>query len=89
MKRDLEDCITIKDCFLWADQEWPRFWEFATQQPLTESELCWLQEDLESAGPKFQLFLDKMKEVSRIDKTTEARRLLILGAGAFVRLQNQ
>ena len=89
MKLYLEDCVTIKECFLWADQEWPMFWDFATQQKLTKPEIISLWEDVDRDDNKFQQFMDRMVIVAKMDRTEEAKRYLILGAGAFVRLENQ
>lgn len=86
---DINECETVKDCFMWAEQEWPGFWDFANQLPMTEEEICDLSEAVESDDDKFQILANKLLEVGKIDKTQEALRLLMKGAGAFVALERR
>ena len=39
MARDIMDCETVKECFLWAEEQWPGFWKFSTHQPMTPKEI--------------------------------------------------
>tara|TARA_Y100001972_G_C7483048_1_gene245329 strand:- start:104 stop:424 length:321 start_codon:yes stop_codon:yes gene_type:complete len=86
----LDECNTVKDCFLWAGNQWPNFWEFANQQFLTDREIELLAKVIEKDDKTFSRFMDRLKEVSyEKDISPEAKDLLIKGAGAFIKLQRR
>lgn len=86
----LDECKTVKDCFLWAEQEWPGFWEFANQLPITEGEAEELETYINEDEDKFKKFMEKVIELGKNkDATDESRTLLVKGAGAFLRLQRR
>lgn len=86
---NIDECETVKDCFMWAEQEWTGFWDFVNQLPMTEEEILVLAESVENDDEKFNLLAHKLLEVGKIDKTPEALRLLMKGAGAFVSLERR
>lgn len=85
--QDIMKCETVKDCFLWADQQWPGFWKLLTRQPLEEDERQLLQQSSDDTDPIFQKFLRQLSFVARMDQSPEARKLLILGATCMMELE--
>jgi hypothetical protein len=86
-KMDIDDCKTVKDCFLWAEQEWPTFWDFVNQHKMTKHEILELAKSIESEEDKFDKLTEKLIEVGSADKSQEALRLLVKGSGSFIALE--
>ena len=84
---ELEDCKTVKDCLLWANQEWDGFWDFTTHQPMTPSELKDLEKRLSKDTERFNEFMDHFKECipARKDLDDYTKDLLVMSATAFRR----
>ena len=86
----LEECTTVEGCFMWADSQWPNFWEFANQDFLTKREIVQLARLIENDDEKFYNFMERLEKVAKeSDISREAKDLLIKGAGAFVRLERR
>ena len=86
----LNECNTVNDCFVWAGNQWPNFWEFATQQFLTDREIERLAKTINNDDEMFNKFMSRLKEVSsNEDISPEAKNLLIKGAGAFIKLERR
>jgi len=78
----LEDCKTIKECLIWAEGEWEGFWDFATHQPMSYSDV----EKLSKAvlkDTKLNQLLQQIKKTAQEDKSEEGRKLLALCATSF------
>jgi len=86
----LEECKTVKQCLLWADQEWEGFWDFATHQPMTTAELNDLQVLLEVQKEKFDNFMEYFGTCipGKNNLDEETKRLLILSATALKRFDD-
>ena len=86
----LETCKTVKQCLLWADQEWEGFWDFTTHQPMTDTELKDLERKLSKDTARFDHFMEHFKgcipKKENLDEDT--KRLLVLSATAFRRFNN-
>ncbi|MAA78962.1 MAG: hypothetical protein CL916_06850 [Deltaproteobacteria bacterium] len=91
MERDIMDCNTIKECLLWADQQWPGFWKFATHQPMTKKEKTSLSIYMKQTDPDplFEKMMRQLLFVSKLDQSKEAKKLLILGATAMMAFGEQ
>ena len=84
----LQECTTVKDCYMWAESIWPGFWDFATQRNmLTEEELTELNDNINRNSTLYIEFIDKIRELASKDKSKENIKYLRLGAGAFKRIQ--
>ena len=84
---DIQECATIKECLLWAEERWEGFWEFANQKPMAKTDIQRLAVKLDKDEQGFELFMGRVKDVAKEDKTKEALLLLFKGAGAFTRLE--
>ena len=74
---ELQECNTVKSCLFWAEQRWSGFWDFATQQPMTTEEILTLSEELHDDDEGFQQLAERLIEVGKIDKSKEAKNLII------------
>ena len=84
---NLEECKTIKQCFLWAEQEWPGFWEFANCKQMGKEDVRILTEALDKDEDLFARFIQVLNKIAPIDKSKDATRLLISGAKSLKNLQ--
>lgn len=82
----LEECTTVKDCLVWAEGQWPGFWDFATQEPMTNKEFMSLAKKIQT-DTKFNDFIEKFQDCipSRDQLDAETIQLLMLGAQAMER----
>ena len=79
----LEECTTILDCFLWADEQWPGFWNTTTNfgdDSQNQSTDLKLKPQESAVDPLFLLFIEHFKKVAQHDKTPLAKQLLFQGA---------
>lgn len=84
---NLDECSTIKQCFLWAEQEWPGFWEFANCKEVNKNDILALTKALDKNENLFNSFMEKLREVAMEDTSKDARRLLKNGANSFKSLR--
>lgn len=89
MAHDIMDCETVKECLLWADQQWPGFWKFATHQPMTAEEITSLSASMNGTDPLFPKMMRQLKFCAKLDQSEEARTLLKLGATAMISFNQQ
>ena len=89
MARDIIDCETIKECLLWADEQWPGFWKFATRQPMTSKERHSLSDSMSDTDLIFPKMMRQLTFCAKLDQSKEARTLLILGANAMISFEQQ
>lgn len=84
----LEECTTVKECLMWAEERWPTFWDFATHQPMTKIELTKLEKRIKNDS-MFSTFLDKFQDCipSKENLDEETKKYLKLGATALRRIQ--
>ena len=86
----LEECKTVKECLIWAESKWPGFWDFATQEPMTDTEFMSLAEKI-SSDESFDKFIDRFQECipakDLLDQ--ETIQYLVLGAQAMERFNEQ
>ena len=82
----LEECTTVKECLVWAEAKWPGFWDFATQEPMTNAEFMSLAKRIQS-DPQFNNFIEKFQDCipTRDALDQETIQLLMLGAQAMER----
>ena len=85
---ELDECKTVKECLLWAEQQFPGFWEFANCKPLSEEEIDDLVAAIEGS-PHYNALLIKLEEVVPTDITEEASQLLSKGAKSFKFLEKR
>ena len=79
----LEECTTILDCFLWADEQWPGFWNTTTNfglDPQNQSTELKQEAPDDTVDPLFMMFIEHFKKVARHDKTPLGKQLLFQGA---------
>ena len=79
----LEDCTTILECFLWADEQWPGFWDATTtfgKKPTPEFLQAFESEDEIQGTPSFEEFLEHFSKVAKKDRSPLAIQLLYQGA---------
>ena len=82
----LQECTSVRECYIWAESEWPGFWDFATQKRMTYYEKIDLLESVGSDIAKFNRFLDRLKSIYK-NKTHDDIYYMKKGAGAFSRLK--
>jgi len=85
---NIDECKTIKECLYWAESTWPGFWDFSTLQPMSDVEIQDLAANVKN-DPNMHRLIKRIREVAKIDKTQEARTLLLMGAQSINRLQQQ
>lgn len=86
----LEECTTVKECLVWAEGQWPGFWDFATQEPMTNEEFMALATKISSAD-RFDDFIEKFQDCipPKGELDAETIQYLMLGAQAMERFNEQ
>lgn len=86
----LEECNTVKECLVWAESQWPGFWDFATQEPMTDAEFESLCKRVVE-DKSFSDFISKFEKCvpPREELDQETIQYLMLGAQAMERFNER